>query len=89
MTTRRAKASPRLSLPIEEVDVEVQVQVPEPVIDEVVAEEPLAEEPPAEEPPTVEATNIFLGEEDRRLLRKFNKHIVNKLGLTATRSFRV
>lgn len=66
------------------MEVQVQVQVPEPVIDEVVAEEP-----PAEEPQAVEATNIFLGEEDRRLLRKFNKHIVNKLGLTATRSFRV
>lgn len=84
MTTRRAKASPRLSPPVEEVDVEVQTPEPEPepIIDEVIAEEPQIAE--ASEP-----TNIFLGEEDRRLLRKFNKHIVNKLGLTATRSFRV
>ena len=81
MTTRRAKASPRLSPPVEEVDVEVQTPEPEP--------EPIIDKVVAEEPPAVEATNIFLGEEDRRLLRKFNKHIVNKLGLTATRSFRV
>lgn len=81
MTTRRAKTPPRLPPPIEE-DVEVQIPEPEPIIDEVVAEEPQTVE--ASEPP-----NIFMGEEDRRLLRKFNKHIVNKLGLTATRSFRV
>ena len=37
-------------------------------------------------PPT---GKIFLGEEDKRLLKKFNKHIVNKLGLGGNRSFRI
>jgi hypothetical protein len=32
---------------------------------------------------------IFLGEEDKRLLKKFNRHIVNKLGLGGNRSFKI
>ena len=37
-------------------------------------------------PPTVK---IVLGEEDKRLLKKLNKHLVNKLGLGGSRSFKV
>jgi hypothetical protein len=37
-------------------------------------------------PPT---GKIFLGEEDKRLLKKLNKHLVNKLGLGGSRSFKV
>jgi hypothetical protein len=32
---------------------------------------------------------IFLGEEDKRLLKKFNSHIVKKLGLASNRSYKV
>lgn len=32
---------------------------------------------------------IFLGEEDKRILRKFNSRLVSKLGLSGTRSFRI
>lgn len=44
----------------------------------------------AEETKTVPPTGkIFLGEEDKRLLQKLNKHLVNKLGLGGSRSFKV
>lgn len=32
---------------------------------------------------------IFLGEEEKRLLRRFNQHIVNKLGLGGNRSVKM
>jgi hypothetical protein len=32
---------------------------------------------------------IFLGEEDKRLLKKFNQHIINKLGLGGNRSIKL
>lgn len=32
---------------------------------------------------------VYLSEEDKRLMRKFNRHIINKLGLKTSRSFRV
>jgi hypothetical protein len=32
---------------------------------------------------------VFLGEEDKRILRKFNQHIVKKLGISGNRSFRI
>ena len=49
-------------------------------------EQVVAEESPQ---PAVPTGKIFLGEEDKRLLKKFNKHIVNKLGLGGNRSFKV
>jgi len=49
-------------------------------------EQVVAEESPQ---PAVPTGKIFLGEEDKRLLKKFNKHIVNKLGLSGNRSFKV
>jgi len=39
--------------------------------------------------PPAPTGKIFLGEEDKRLLKKFNEHIVNKLGLGGNRSFKV
>ncbi len=39
--------------------------------------------------PPAPTGKIFLGEEDKRLLKKFNGHIVNKLGLGGNRSFKV
>ena len=39
--------------------------------------------------PPAPTGKIFLGEEDKRLLKKFNEHIVNKLGLGGNRSFKI
>lgn len=39
--------------------------------------------------PSVPTGMVFLGEEDKRLLKKFNQHIVKKLGLSRNRSFKV
>lgn len=64
---------------------EVEEQVTEEILEEVVAHEP---EPEPELDPTPTG-QVFLGEEDKRLLRKVNNHIVNKLGLGGTRSFKV
>ncbi len=62
--------------------------------DELVESAKFEPETPAEE--TVEPSDplpptgkIFLGEEDKRILKKFNKHIVNKLGLGGNRSFKI
>jgi hypothetical protein len=41
---------------------------------------------PAQPEPT---GKVFLGEEDKRLLKKFNEHIVNKLGLGGNRSIKL
>jgi hypothetical protein len=61
---------------------------------ELVESAELEPETPAEE--TIEPSDplpptgkIFLGEEDKRILKKFNKHIVNKLGLGGNRSFKI
>lgn len=88
MTTRKTKAEPEKEKEREEAYEPVSVVEVEPQPAEPPAELPTepVTEPPA---PAPEVTGIFLGEEDRRLLKKFNKHIVNKLGLTTTRSFRV
>lgn len=32
---------------------------------------------------------VFLSDEDRRILKKFNRFIVNKLGISGNRSFRI
>lgn len=58
----------------EEEVVELQLQEPEP--------EPTIEK-------SLPQNVIFLGEEDKRLLKKFNSHIVKKLGLQRTRSVKV
>lgn len=58
---------------------EVVVELPA----ELVIEETVAPEPP-------KATGkIFLGEEDKRLLKKFNNHIVKKLGVGGNRSYKI
>lgn len=44
---------------------------------------------PSTEGEKTEDYKVYLGEEDKRLMKKFNKHIINKLGLKTTRSFRV
>lgn len=52
--------------------------------------QPILETTPIESSPTPPPTGkIFLGEEDRRLLQKLNKHLVNKLGLSGSRSRKV
>lgn len=42
-----------------------------------------------EEQKDPKSTKVFLGDEDRRLLKKFNRHIVNKLGIAGNRSFKI
>lgn len=44
--------------------------------------------PSVSQPPTPTG-KVFIGEEDRRLFKKFNQHIINKLGLSGNRSFKV
>lgn len=41
---------------------------------------------PQTPPPT---GKIFIGEEDKRLFKKFNQHIIKKLGLSGNRSFKL
>ncbi len=48
---------------------------------------PLA--PPAEPIVATPTGKIFLGEEDRRLLKKFTSHIVKKLDLGSNRSIKM
>ena len=46
--------------------------------------------PTVETKPQIKQTGkIFLGEEDKRLIKKFNQHIVNKLGISGNRSFKI
>lgn len=79
MTTPRRRTS--ASKPTEPENKLLETAEPEAEISAEEAVEP--SEPPA---PT---GKIFLGEEDKRLLKKFNKHIVNKLGLGGNRSFKI
>lgn len=44
---------------------------------------PSVSQPP---PPT---GKIFIGEEDKRLFKKFNQHIIKKLGISGNRSFKL
>lgn len=83
MTTQRKKPSAPAAKPSE--DKEDLTHTPEEIISEQM-EEAVEEEPSAPPAPT---GKIFLGEEDKRLLKKFNKHLVNKLGLGGNRSFKV
>jgi hypothetical protein len=55
---------------------------------ELETEAPVEETTELFDPPTPTG-KIFLGEEDKRILKKFNKHIVNKLGLGGNRSFKI
>ncbi len=65
--------------------------------EEVIAEIPdslvISETVPELEPKSAEVRKptgkIFIGEEDKRLLRKFNEHIVKKLGVGGNRSFKI
>lgn len=41
---------------------------------------------PQSPPPT---GKIFISEEDKRLFKKFNQHIINKLGIAKNRSFKL
>ena len=97
MTIRRTRRGPN-STTTEVVDVpqaEEQEQIVStaeiakpPVVAVEEKKEPIEEL--VKEPVRVPKTSsVFLGEEDRRLLKKFNSHIVKKLGLTSTRSFKV
>ena len=77
---------------MEETSLEVD-KVEEPVLEipedlTVASTVPVAEiQEPSEAP---KATGkVFIGEEDRRLLKKFNGYIVKKLGVGGNRSFKI
>ena len=72
---------------IAEPQVETEEEEEEELVEELIEE--LVEEPIEELVKVPKTSSIFLGEEDRRLLKKFNSHIIKKLGLTSTRSFKV
>ncbi len=78
---RKATSQPIKSDRIEEEKAYLEAET----VPEVVATEEESTAPEALEP----TGKIFLGDEDKRLLKKFNKHIVNKLGLGGNRSFKV
>lgn len=82
MTQRRKPTAPAIETPEDKEE-------PVTTTDEIISEQ--VEQSAPEEPsvPPVPTGKIFLSEEDKRLLKKFNKHIVNKLGLGGNRSFKV
>ena len=41
------------------------------------------------QPPPPPSGKVFLGEEDRRLLKRFDQYVVKKLGISANRSFKI
>jgi hypothetical protein len=66
-----------------EQEEKISIDIPE---DLVVKSE--VEEPEVQTQPTPTG-KIFLGEEDKRLLKKFNNHLVKKLGVGGNRSFKL
>jgi hypothetical protein len=44
--------------------------------------------PNISQPPTPTG-KVFIGEEDKRLFKRFNQHIIKKLGITGNRSFKL
>lgn len=44
---------------------------------------------PSTSEPSTPTGKIFIGEEDKRLFKKFNQHIIKKLGLSENRSFKL
>jgi len=40
-------------------------------------------------PITVPTGRVFIGEEDKRLFKKFNQHVIKKLGISGNRSFKL
>lgn len=39
--------------------------------------------------PSTPTGKVFIGEEDKRLFKKFNQHIIKKLGISGNRSFKL
>lgn len=84
---------------IKEIFAEVEQPVPETeeekTVEEVVEEvlqtsDPDPEPQPVPPPAPIEPTGvIFMGDEDRKLIKKYNKYIVKKLNIGGNRSFRV
>jgi hypothetical protein len=77
---------------MEETSLEID-KVEEPVV-EIPENLTIASTVPVEEVQEPSETpgptgKIFIGEEDRRLLKKFNGYIVKKLGVGGNRSFKI
>ena len=44
---------------------------------------------PSVSQPPAPTGKVFIGEEDKRLFKKFNQHIIKKLGISGNRSFKL
>jgi len=44
---------------------------------------------PSVSKPSTPTGKVFIGEEDKRLFKKFNQHIIKKLGISGNRSFKI
>jgi hypothetical protein len=76
------------SLPtIEEVEENIRKVIE---IDKMLEEtlEKLEALPSISQPPAPTG-KVFIGEEDKRLFKKFNQHIIKKLGISGNRSFKL
>ena len=72
---------------IEEVEENIKKVIE---IDKMIEEtlEKLDALPNISQPPTPTG-KVFIGEEDKRLFKRFNQHIIKKLGITGNRSFKL
>ena len=72
---------------IEEVEENIKKVIE---IDKMIEEtlEKLEALPNISRPPTPTG-KVFIGEEDKRLFKRFNQHIIKKLGITGNRSFKL
>jgi hypothetical protein len=72
---------------IEEVEENIKKVIE---IDKMIEEtlEKLDALPNIPQPPTPTG-KVFIGEEDKRLFKRFNQHIIKKLGITGNRSFKL
>jgi hypothetical protein len=88
--SKRKKPATTTEQKMEEKDLEVteteetKFELPE----ALVVEETVPVPEPTTEPPRATG-KIFVGEEDKRLLKKFNSHIVKKLGVGGNRSYKI
>ena len=72
---------------IEEVEENIKKVIE---IDKMIEEtlEKLDALPNVSQPPAPTG-KVFIGEEDKRLFKRFNQHIIKKLGITGNRSFKL
>ena len=72
---------------LEATDTDIEIPADLEFVEEVKQPDPVTAA--TEERSTTKTGKVFLTEEDKRLFKKFNQHIVKKLGLTANRSVKI